>query len=82
MGMYEGMYIFDAWHAGEALEYGRIALTETYPDNPNNNVYLFSTWNNLMGDPLTHLWTLKPIEISVAHQQTINFGTDYFQVVA
>ncbi|OUW62617.1 MAG: hypothetical protein CBD58_01635 [bacterium TMED198] len=80
MGMYEGMYIFDAWHAGEALEYGRIALTQTYPDNPNNNVYLFSTWNNLMGDPLTHLWTLKPIEISVEHKQNINFGTNYFQV--
>ena len=80
MGMYDGIFLYDAKTAGEALNYGRLALNEIYPQNPNDNVYLFSTWNSLMGDPSTQLWTSSPKQLIVNHNETISNGSSNFQV--
>ena len=80
MGMYDGIFLHGAQTAGEALNYGRHALDEIYPQNPNDNVYLFATWNSLMGDPSTHLWTGESKELIVNHSPTIANGSDNFQV--
>ncbi len=79
MGIYEGIFIHNAQTAGEALVYGELALLETYPHNPNNNVYYFSTWNNLMGDPATQLWTDTPKNLHLSHDSVLNNGSDYIQ---
>jgi len=80
MGMYEGVFINGAKTAGEALIHGQLALAEIYPQNPNNNVYYFSTWNNLMGDPATQLWTSRAIDLIVDHNEYLLNGTNNFQV--
>ena len=80
MGIFEGIYVHNAYTAGEALVYGKTALMDTYPQNPNGNVTLFSSWNNLMGDPLTHLWTNTPIYLISEHESIISSGTNYFEV--
>jgi hypothetical protein len=81
MGIYDGLFLHGAQTAGEALVYGQLALSEIYPQNPNDNVYLFSTWNNLMGDPSTHLWTSSPINLDVNHTSLFIKGSNNFQVL-
>ena len=80
MGMYDGIFLYNAKTAGEALNYGRLALNEIYPQNPNDNVYLFATWNSLMGDPATQLWSSTPKELIVNHNDLVVNGSDNFQV--
>ena len=81
MGMFEGIYNKNSGQtAGAALLYGKLALINTYPSNPNDNVYLFASWNNLMGDPSTHLWTKTPINLIVNHDSNISIDSDFFEV--
>ena len=80
MGMYEGMFIDRVTTAGETTVYGKLALNEIYPQNPNNNVYYFASWNNLMGDPATQIWTASPQYLIVDHDDSINQGSNNFQV--
>ena len=81
MGIFEGIYQKESGQtAGSALLYGKLALMNTYPSDPNGNVYLFSSWNNLMGDPLTHLWTNTPINLLVSHNSVISSSSNYFDV--
>ena len=80
MGIYEGIFVKGAVYAGEALSFGRLALLDTYPENPNNNNYLFATWNNLMGDPATQLWTDTPSYVAAIHSDQITSGSNFFEV--
>ena len=80
MGIFEGIYLHETQTAGAALLYGKLALMDTYPEDPNGNVNLFSSWNNLMGDPLTHLWTKNPTNLIVNHDAAIPSSSNYFSV--
>ena len=80
MGLFEGIFIDNAMTAGEATVYGKLALNEIYPQNPNDNVYLFATWNNLLGDPALQLWTSSPKNLVVQHDQLLINGSDNFSV--
>ncbi|MBC8213198.1 MAG: T9SS type A sorting domain-containing protein [Candidatus Marinimicrobia bacterium] len=80
MGIYDGIFTKNVETAGEALVYGKLAIYNTYPTNPNNKVSIFTHWNNLMGDPTTHLWTDTPLQLTVDHQESIDFGTNYLEV--
>jgi len=81
MGIFEGIFINGATTAGEAVLYGKLALNQIYPQNPNDNVYLFSTWNNLLGDPALQLWTSSPQTMLVQHDQMVINGSNNFQVL-
>jgi len=81
MGIFEGIFIDGATTAGEAVVYGKLAINEIYPQNPNDNVYLFSTWNNLLGDPALQLWTSSPQTMIVQHDQMVINGSNNFQVL-
>ena len=76
MGMYSGIFLYGAKTAGEALAYGELALGLAYPQNPNNNVYYFSAWNNLMGDAATLLWTDTPKILIADHLENVSMGSD------
>ena len=76
MGMYSGIFLYGAKTAGESLAYGELALSLAYPQNPNNNVYYFAAWNNLMGDAATMLWTDTPRVLIADHQENVSMGTD------
>ena len=80
MGIFEGIYQHETQTAGAALLYGKLALMDTYPEDPNGNVYLFSSWNNLMGDPLTHLWTKNPKSLIVDHDFIVSSSSNHFSV--
>tara|TARA_Y100001970_G_scaffold8767_2_gene10173 strand:+ start:1141 stop:5640 length:4500 start_codon:yes stop_codon:yes gene_type:complete len=80
MGIFESILLNGVKTAGEATVYGKIALNEIYPQNPNDNVYLFSTWNTLFGDPALQLWTSPPQNMVVQHDQMVINGSNSFQV--
>ena len=80
MGIFDGIFLHEVPTAGEAVVYGKLAINEIYPQNPGDNCYLFSTWNNLLGDPLTHLWTSPPQTLIVEHDQMLINGSTNFQV--
>lgn len=81
MGMYSGIFLYGAQSAGEALTYGELALSQAYPQNPNNNVYYFSAWNNLMGDPATMLWTDTPRVLISDHLSMVSATDDFIEVL-
>ena len=81
MGIYNGIFSEKATYAGEALQYGKLALLNTYPSNPNDVVSIFSHWNNLMGDPSTQLWTKTPINIDITFSSELRSGTNNYGIL-
>ena len=80
MGIYDGLFADDVETAGAALASGKLVLLNTYPTNPDDWVGAFTQWNNLMGDPATHLWTDTPDNINAQFETEIPFGTNFFDV--
>ena len=81
MGIFDGIFLHNSKTIGEAVIYGYLAMNEIYPQNPGDNVYLFNTWNSLLGDPLTHLWTSQPKQLTLQHDMMVINGSTNFQVV-
>ncbi len=80
MGIYDGIFSKNLRTAGAALVNGKLSLYNTYPEDPYQMTYKFTHWNNLMGDPVLHLWTDTPKSINVSYPSTINIGTDLISV--
>ncbi len=80
MGVYYGLFVNENETAGEALSSGKFYLFQTYPDDPENYVSIFTHWNNLMGDPATHLWTDTPKQFDVTHPESLNPGENVLMV--
>ncbi len=80
MGMYDGILSDKVGTAGAALASGKLALLNTYPGDYDQWVSAFTQWNNLMGDPATHLWTDKPTVIYAEHPSEIPYGTNFIDV--
>ena len=81
MGMYSGIFLYEAKTAGEALAFGEMALSLAYPQNPNNNVYYFAAWNNLMGDAATMLWTDTPSVLVADHPDNVSTSSDIVDIL-
>ena len=80
MGMYDGILADNVGTTGAALASGKLALLSTYPGDPYQWVSAFTQWNNLMGDPATHLWTDTPSNIYANHPATISAGVNFIDV--
>ena len=80
MGIYQGLFVDGDETTGEALVSGKIYLYQNYPANPENYVSIFTHWNNLMGDPSTHIWTDTPVGLVVEHPTTLNWGESLIAV--
>ncbi|MDP6936757.1 MAG: C25 family cysteine peptidase [Candidatus Marinimicrobia bacterium] len=80
MGTYQGLFADEVETAGAALASGKLALLNTYPNNTDDWVSAFTQWNNLMGDPATHLFTDTPTVLSVAHESSVTEGTNFLDV--
>ena len=80
MGIYDGIITKKIETAGGGLAHGKLALLNTYPTNPYNWVSAFTQWNNLMGDPATHLWTDTPETMTVQFESEIPFGTNFIDI--
>ena len=81
MGIYDGLLADQVETAGAALASGKLALYNTYPTNPDYWVSAFTQWNNLIGDPATHLWTDTPKVLSVTHNSEIDQGTNFLDIL-
>ena len=81
LGIYHGLLADQVETAGAALASGKFALYNTYPENQNQWISSFTHWNNLIGDPATHLWTDTPKTLNVTHPEDVSIGTNYLTVV-
>lgn len=57
MGIWAGIFDLGIPYAGEALNYGKLQLYNTYQQNDPQSVNNFSLWNMLAGDPGLMLFT-------------------------
>ncbi len=79
-GIYYGVFADGIYNPGGAVNRGKLALYEHYPQNPGNYVDIFSHWNTLMGDPGVELWTGIPQPLIVDYETEISPGTTYLEV--
>ncbi|MDP8267360.1 MAG: C25 family cysteine peptidase, partial [Candidatus Tenebribacter davisii] len=79
-GIYYGIFADGLYNPGGAVNRGKLALYEHYPQNPGNYVDIFSHWNTLIGDPGVELWTGVPQEIVADYETQIFPGTNYLEV--
>ena len=79
-GTFYGIFVDEMCDMGSALNRGKLNLFLNYPDNPNNSVYKFSYWNNLMGDPGMQIFTREPAELVLEYDPQISFGSNFLEV--
>ena len=79
-GIYYGLFADGINTPGGALNRGKLALFEHYPQNPGGHVDNFSHMNSLMGDPSVELWSRVPISMNAAYETQISPGTNYLEV--
>ena len=78
-GTFKGMYLNELHTLGWGMNYGKYELWRAY-DGLENTYRNFMDWNNLMGDPGTHIWTDIPRTISVTHDESISLGQSSYTV--
>ena len=81
MGIYDGIFSKNLKTAGASLVSAKITLFNTYIVSGSSIVEDFTRWNNLMGDPVLHLWTDTPKNFNVIHNSQINWGSNYYEVI-
>ena len=80
MGIYDGVFSHGIETTGASVAHGKLVMYNIYPTNPSNWVSAFTQWNNLMGDPATHLWTDTPETIQLIFNNSIPLGTNFIDV--
>jgi len=80
---YNNCYYVGAWNGaingedhrvGPAHTRGKYELYNNYELSQPNKVEIWSTWNNLMGDPATQMWMGYPENLIVTHPATLPSG--------
>ncbi len=80
-GVAESMINSDDSRAGVGLTAGKLHMYSNYYDREPSQVEVWCTWNNLMGDPATALWSGLPRSVSVDYANTITSGANSLPVV-
>jgi hypothetical protein len=75
-GVLEGVLNSGDSRVGPGLTRGKLHLYRNYNDRESTKVEIWSTWNNLMGDPATALWSGLPRNPSVDYPATITAGAN------
>ena len=78
-GTWKGIYKLGLHCPGWGLNTGKYELWRAY-DGFDFNYQNFMDWNNLIGDPGTHLWTGTPQIITVEHKRDLAIGESRFEV--
>ena len=71
LGVAEHLLASGDFRFGPALSRGKLNFYINYWQNESNKVWSWSTWNNLMGDPATELWTGVPRGLDVQHPDVV-----------
>ena len=74
-----GTIAYGIYHEGiinlsAALNLGKLALYENYPDNPNEYVDWYTLGKNLLGDPGMSLWTRQPDSLFINQLPNVETG--------
>ncbi|MFH0766154.1 MAG: C25 family cysteine peptidase, partial [Calditrichota bacterium] len=78
-GVWRGVYKMKLYAFGWGLNFGKYELWRAY-EGFDNTYSGFMDWNNLMGDPGTHIWTGIPRRIAAQYPQQIALGESHFRV--
>ncbi len=83
-GVWKGIYKDKLYAFGWGLNSGKCELWKAY-DGFNYSVFgatymNFMEWNNLMGDPGTHIWTGVPRPITATYDDSLILGCNRFTV--
>ncbi len=79
-GVWEGMLNSGDRHLGAAHTRGKLELTRQYAENETNIPVIWSSWNNLMGDPATEMWQALPAVLAVTHPAALPVGANALPV--
>jgi len=79
-GIYYGIFSDEIYNPGGAVNRGKLALYEHYPQNPLGHVDNFTHMNTLIGDPGVELWTGVPQDLVVEYETDVSPGTNYLEV--
>ncbi len=66
---------------GPALTAGKLHMYQNYIERESGKVEIWSTWNNLMGDPATAIWSAIPRALVVNYPSTITAGSNNLPVI-
>ena len=75
-GIFYGIFADEIYNPGGAVNRGKLALFEHYPQNPDGNVDNFTHMNSLMGDPGVELWTAIPQNMVASYENDLAVGTN------
>jgi len=78
-GVWKGIYKDKLYAFGWGLNSGKYGLWRAYHgfDGRYSN---FMDWNNLMGDPGTHIWTDIPVIVTAEHPDEFPIGSNHFTI--
>jgi len=65
---------------GPALTAGKVNMYRNYHQNEASKVWTWCTWNNLMGDPATEIWTAVPAQLDVDYPTQVALGANALPV--
>ncbi len=80
LGVCNGVLNTGDYRVGPALTRGKLALYKNFIVNEPSNVTIWSTWNNLMGDPATEIYTGVPVAATVSYPATLSSGANAIPV--
>jgi hypothetical protein len=80
-GIGHGFFVTQYPEAGMALVEAKLQLYRTYHPHNTSAVQNFSTWNNLMGDPMLKIWTATPVEFDITFPSEIPLGANRVPVL-
>ena len=80
MGNWEGVINGSDHRIGVGHTRGKVELFNNYINYETNQVYIWSTWNNLMGDPATDMWTGYPGAVAATYPATVPVGANSISV--
>jgi Peptidase family C25/Propeptide_C25/FlgD Ig-like domain len=75
-GIWRSAFGEQQYEFGAMLSRGKYELYLNYNAHESNWVNIFSSWNNLMGDPAGELWTGVPQDLTVGFPSDIALGSN------
>ncbi len=79
-GVAEGVLNSGDPRVGPGLTRGKLSMYENYFGAEPTKVTIWSTWNNLMGDPATALWSAVPAELAVEYPAAVSVAENALPV--
>lgn len=79
-GVAEGLINSGDPRQGPGLTRGKLHLYRNYNDRESSRVEIWSTWNNLMGDPATALYSAIPRELNADYATSLSAAANNLHV--